>query len=231
MKAVDVLIKVIILVLLVIGIIKLTHIETKSENFFEYNGSKINLQKVYKITPRVEYIITFKEDSKKDIFRKYSTALNEKEIQNIGSFLALAKESKYYSVAVSAFMMFDNRKVELFRSSDYLKLAHEYEVNEYLLEVLNSYGLDSFQFTNLEKLKGKVYTDRENFLEEVVAYGKLKREGWIETNIPRLGLGANAILFMEDVSSEREEKPLTQDEIDSILTHLGEAYSVYKGLE
>jgi len=231
MKFLDILSKVATFLILVIIIIVMLDLQDKPSMFYEYKDSKINLTQVKKIEPRVDYIITLKEDKSRDIFRKYSTPLNEKEIKNIEAILSLAQKSEYYNVEIIAYMMLDAQKVDLYHSNRYVKRVSNYSVNENLLDTLSNYGLDDFQYSNLEKLKGVVYEDSIKFLDDVVAYAKLKKSGWSEDNIPTLGLGTDGIKFMKNIPQEVADNNLSNDDIKGIVGSLNNAYSMYTDIK
>ncbi len=205
----------------------LIEIDKKSTTFYELEKSKINLKNVKKIVSKVDYIITYREDKNSNIFRKYSTLLNDKEIKNIEQFLNLAKQSEFYNIEVIAYMMFDNEKVKLYHSKNYLKVASKYRVSEHLLENLSLNGIDKLQYKNLQKLQDKVYDDKEEFLEIVTDYGKLNKVGWCQKNVPALGLGKNGIKFMSFVKKDSKELLLEEDDITEIKENLTKAYLEY----
>ena len=233
MKPLDILTKVstlIIAALMLFGVYTLMKIDKKATNFYEVDNKKINIKQVKEIVPKVDYIITYKEDKNVDIFRKYSTSLNPKEIQNIKQFLELAMASEFYNVEVASYMKFDKRTVELFHSEHYLKKVTNYSVNDELLSTLNSYGIDDFQYKNLEKLKNKVYEDRDTFLNEVTSYAKLRKDAWIERTITTIGLGDNGIKFMKNIDAKTQEQNLTQEGIEIIIDGLQDSYAQYVGI-
>jgi len=234
MKILDLLSKVailIILVLLGVGVYRLTTIDKKGSSFYEYKNTKINLKQVRRITPRVDYIITYKEDNNINIFRTYSTSLNDKEIHSIEKFLHLAQKSEFYNVEVIAYMMFDKEKIELYHSHRYLKYAKEYSVNDELLGKLSADGLDEYQYKSLEQLKDKVYDDANKFFDDVISYARLKRSPWSKKNIPQLGLGANGNKFMSKLSKDAKENELHEEDIQNIVKNLHTSYEHYLGLQ
>jgi len=222
---------VLILVFVIAGVGELVQMNQKAITFYEYQDKKINLKLVKHIVPKVDYIITYKEDKNVDIFRKYSTTLNEQEIKNIQNFLELAQKSAFYHVEIIAYMKFDDTKIELFHSKQYLKKATEYSVNDSMLSILSSYGIDDFQYNNLAKIKDKIYEDSTAFYEDVVAYAKLKKDTWSEQNIPLLGLGDNGIKFMYNIDKEAEDLMLTQEEISLTSQALKDAYLEYERIK
>ena len=218
-------------VLLLIAVNLLSSINKQKSDFYEYEGKKINLSMVKHVIPRVDYVITYKEDKEEDIFRKYSTSLNEKEMKNIESFLKLAKESKFYSVEIVAYMMFDSEKIKLYHSPHYLKEASEYVVGNDFLNTLKLHGLDSFQYENLAKIKDIIYKDKEKFLEDVLAYAKLKDSEWMRQNIEELARDTKANVFMKNINNGAENKELNADDVETITDSLQEAYSKYLGIK
>lgn len=234
MKYIDMLGKistVLIMLLLAVVAYTLVQIDKKSTNFYEYQDKKINIKQVKQIVPRVDYIITFKEDKNVDIFHRYSTILTKHEIANIKKFLELAQKSAYYNVEIVAYMKFDKTNIELFHSKEYLKKPAQYSVDANMLAVLKSYGIDDFQYKNLEKLKEKIYKDSQVFFDEVMAYAKLKKNAWSEKNIPLLGLGDNGIKFMHNVDEEAEELTLNDENIETIVKSLEDAYAEYESMQ
>lgn len=233
MKILDLVSKIAILVILLvlsIGVNKLILIQ-KEAKFYEYNDSKINITQVKKVIPKMDYIITFKENNNIDVFRKYSKSLNEDEIARVKKLLSLAKKSEFYNVEIIAYMMLDDEKVVLYHSGHYLKHPTTYSVNEDLLSKLSAYGLDDFQYENLSKIKDVVYEDVNKFFDDVVDYAKIRRSNWSKENIPQLGLGANANKFMSRVDKKAEENPLGDEDIEPIIEELNSAYSHYLGIE
>jgi len=234
MKFLDILSKlslIMIFILLLIGLNKIGKTEKSEGRFYEYKDSKINLQTVRKIVPRVDYIITYKGDVYDDIFKKHSLSLNEKEIQNIDTLLRKVLTSEYYSVEIAAYMLLDNEKVELYHSERYLKFASEYKVSDGMLEKLYAYGLDDLQAKNLSKIKDKVYENPKDFFEDVVSYAKLNVSAWSRENIPKFGLDSSANKFMNGLSVDATEHNLTVESVESIKKSLLEAYNVYDGIK
>ncbi len=234
MKPQDIIYKVLVLFMLAVLSVGAFKLDDKSEsktNFYEYQNSKINLLQVKHITPRVSYYATLAEDNTEDINRKFSTILHKEEIRNIKEFLRLAKNSEFYNIEIVAYMMLDEIEVELYKSDRYFKYAGQYSVNDYLLETLDNYGIDEFQYKNLLALKGKIYTNRDKFVDDVVMYAKLKKGSWTDTNIPELGLGENGIKFMNGVSNEITENHLSDEDINNIISSLEKALNVYEGIK
>ena len=234
MKTLDVVSKlsvIVIVFLLATGVNRLLSIDKKVKNFYTYKNIKINLNQVKSLRLRVDYIITYKEDDSKDIFHKYSTALNEQEIKNINTFLEEAKKSEYYSVEITTYMLFDTQKIELFHSPRYLKLPNKYSVNTNLLRELQSYGIDDFQYQNLLKLKDKIYTDRVKFYEDVISFAKLKDSSWAKKYIINLGVDANTALFMAHIESKDSENLMSEDALKNSVSELMGAYEVYEAIE
>ena len=220
MKFLDIISKLstlLILVILIVGVTKLINIDKNESKFYEYNNMKINLAQVKVIQARVDYIITYKEDDNIDIFRKYSTPLNTKEIENIKGFLSLANKSEFYNVEIETYMLFDKKRVELYQSPRFLKHASTYSVNENLLSKLSSYGLDGMQYNNLAKIKDVVYDDVNKFFDDVISYAKMKNSNWSQEHIPKLGLGSNANKFMRKIDMSVEEKSLADEDINTVI--------------
>ena len=231
MKLQEVIYKILVLFMLVVlsvGVFSLIDREESKTNFYEYENSKINLLQVKRIIPRVSYYATLAEDKAEDINRKFSTIFHKKEIQNIKEFLTLAKNSEFYNIEIVAYMMLDDTEVELYKSDRFFKYAGQYSVNNYLLETLDHYGIDEFQYKNLSAIKGKIYTDKKKFVDDVVIYAKLKKGSWTEENIPKLGLGKNGIKFMDEVSQELKENHLKEEDINNIILNLEKALNIYK---
>ncbi|QSZ42881.1 hypothetical protein GJV85_12435 [Sulfurimonas aquatica] len=234
MRILDSLVKVTIVSILIVLIFiayEVNIINEKSSNFYEYQNSKINIKQVKNILPRVEYVITIEQDEEKDMFRKYSTTLNEEEIEKIKKFLQLAKKSEFYTVQIFTYMIFDKRRVELYHSDNYLKKASSYTLSENLLKHLVEHGIDEFQYKNLTKIKGVVYTQREKFLADVASYGKLRRDQWFENNIAMMAVKDNAARFMSQINLQHKEKLLNDEEIEKIVKMIEESYEEYKGIK
>ncbi|MEN8304417.1 MAG: hypothetical protein ABFQ64_10125 [Campylobacterota bacterium] len=234
MKLQDIIYKVLVLFMLVVltvGVVKLNDSSESKRNFYEYKNSKINLLHVKRILPRVSYYATLAEDKSEDINRKFSTKFHKEEIENIEEFLTLAKNSEFYNIEIVAYMMLDDMDVELYKSDKFFKYAGQYSVNDYLLETLDNYGIDEFQYKNLSALKGKIYTDKDKFVNDVVMYAKLKKGSWTDENIPKLGLGKNGVKFMDGVSQEIKENHLRDEDIKNIIVNLEKALSVYEEIE
>ncbi len=219
------------LIVLSVGVFKLVDESSSRTNFYEYKNSKINLLQVKRITPRVSYYATLAEDKSEDINRKFSTIFHKKEIQNIKEFLEVAKSSEFYNIEIVAYMMFDKKEIQLYKSDKFFKYAGQYSVNNNLLETLNNYGIDEFQYKNLLALKGKIYTDKDKFVNDVVMYAKLKKGSWTDENIPKLGLGKNGVKFMNGVNQEIQEKHLADEDIKNIILNLEKALSVYEEIK
>jgi len=219
------------LIVLSVGVFKLADDSSSRTNFYEYKNSKINLLQVKRITPRVSYYATLAEDKSEDINRKFSTIFHKKEIQNIKEFLEVAKSSEFYNIEIVAYMIFDKKEIQLYKSDKFFKYAGQYSVNNNLLETLNNYGIDEFQYKNLLALKGKIYTDKDKFVNDVVMYAKLKKGSWTDENIPKLGLGKNGVKFMNGVNQEIQEKHLADEDIKNIIVNLEKALSVYEEIK
>jgi|GEM_PF-5399836 len=234
MKLQEIIYKVLVLFmlsLLSIGLFKLIDKRENKTNFYEYKNSKINLLQVKRIVPRVSYYATLAEDNTEDINRKFSTVFNKKEIDNIKEFLTLAKNSEFYNIEIVTYMMFDDQEIELYKSERYFKYAGQYSVNNYLLETLDNYGIDEFQYKNLSALKGTVYTDKEKFINDVVMYAKIKKGSWTDENIPKLGLGKNGIKFMDGISQGIKENHLQDEDISNIISNLEKAFNIYEEIK
>jgi hypothetical protein len=180
---------------------------------------------------KVDYIITYKEDSEKDIFSKYTTSLDENEIQNIHTFLENVSQSDYYNVEIVSYMLFDEKRLELFHSPRYLKLPSSYKVNKELLSTLQEYGVDDFQYKNLLKIEDKIYTDRTSFYKDVISFAKLKESQWLRNNIIRLGVDSKTAEFLENVDFKESEKLIGEKEIKESMSHLLDAYKSYEAIE
>lgn len=229
-KFFKVLVLVILIILLFISYKVFGAVDSKS-SFYEYRGVKVNLAQVHKIEPRVSYYATLSSDSYEQINKQYSTKLDMNEIQNIKNFLTMAPQSDFYNIEISAYMMFDDEKIELYHSQQYIKLSKEYSVNEYLLETLQAYGIDDFQYKNLLKIKDKKYKSRDKFIDDVILYAKLRRGAWSEKEIPRLGLSKKGDKFMQALPEDLEEKLLQEKDIKAIVVGLTRAYSEYLGIQ
>ncbi len=221
-----------VLLLLIVVIVgfaafHLNEINQKSTKFYEYEKGKINLLQISKIIPRVEYYATLSQDNKIDINTKYSTSLNRNEIINIETFLATAKESEFYNIEITTYIMFDDQRVNIYKSPRYIKLPSSYRVNDYMLDILKMYGVDEFQYSALAKLKDKIFEDRDKFLTTVVSVAKLNRSDWVINNVPILGLGEKAAKFSTEMETDIEENQLDSDTISSIMKELDNSYNVY----
>lgn len=234
MKLQEIVYKVLVLFMLVVlsvGVFKLVEKVKGDSSFYEYKNSKINLSLVKQITPRVKYYATLAEDKTEDINKKFSTIFHKKEIVNIKEFLSLAKDSEFYNIEIIAYMMLDDKEVELYKSDKFFKYAGQYSVNDYLLVTLHNYGIDEFQYKNLSALKGKIYTDKNKFVDDVVKYAKLKKGSWTDENIPKLGLGKNSTKFMNGVSKEIKEKHIQDEDIENIIINLEKALNIYEEIK
>ncbi|WP_457746380.1 hypothetical protein [Sulfurimonas sp.] len=234
MKQIDLLAKISSLITAVVVLLlffKLDNIDKRGGNFYEYENKKINLLHVKEISAGIDYIITSKEDEYMELFSKHTLPLTANSITTILQRLEKVKKSEYYSAELVAYMMFDGDKVELFHSQRYLKRVEKYRVNEYLLKVLKSHGIDDFQYKNIKMLQTKVFTDKEKFLDEVVSVGKLKKEGWCQENIPILGLSENGIRFMNSIDLEDKNKNLSEEDIETIESRLNKALSTYENIQ
>jgi len=221
-----------ILLLLIVIIVgyasyNLEKINQKSTKFYEYEKGKINLLRISKINPRVEYYATLSQDNTIDINRKYATSLNNNEIKNIKTFLATAKDSEFYNIEIKTYIMFDKQRVNIYKSSRYIKLPSSYKVNDYMLDIFKVYGIDEFQYAELAKLKDKIFEDRDNFIDTVVRTAKLNRTEWVVQNIPVLGLGEKAAKFSVEIDNTTKENLLSSDTIDTIINELKKSYNVY----
>jgi len=230
MKQIDLLAKVSSVIVAIVVIALFFKLENQRGNFYQYDDRKINLLQIKEIRGGIDYIITHKGDEYIELFQKHRLSLDEKNIHKVVSRLKEVYKSEYYSAELVAYMIFDDEKIELFHSKRYLKKVENYSVNEYLLKVLKSHGIDEYQYRNIETLKGKVFNDREKFLEEVTTVGKLKKDGWCEKNIPVLGLNENGIRFMNSIDIEDKERLLTEKEIEKIEDALFEALDKYESI-
>jgi hypothetical protein len=234
MKTLDIVSKlsiVVIVFLLAIGVNKLLSLDKKATNFYTYKNIKINLQQVKSVKIRVEYIITDKEDDTKNIFKKYTTSLNENEINNIDTLLKEAQKSEYYNIEIATYMLFDTQKIELFHSPRYLKLPTHYSVNKNFLRELQSYGIDDFQYKNLLTLKDKIYTDRGKFYEDVINLAKLKDSPWARKHIINLGVDTSSVLFMQNIEAEDTENLMSVAALKATIVKLAASYKVYEAIE
>lgn len=227
MKVQEIIYKILVLFMLVVLTVGVYNLNQKT-NFYEYKNSKINLLQIKKINSRVSYYATLAEDKTEDINKKFSTTFNRNEIENIQSFLSVAKNSKFYNIEIVVFMMLDDIRVQLYKSDKFIKYAGHYSVNDYLLETLENYGIDDFQYNNLLTLKDKVYTDKDKFVDDVVSYAKLKKGSWSQENIPKLGLGKKGIKFMNSAANEIQEKHITDEDIEKIIINLEQALKTYE---
>ena len=209
----------------------LIDINKKSTKFYEYEKGKINLLQVSKINPRVEYYATLSQDENLDINRKYSTTLNLDEISNIETFLATTKDSEFYNIEINTYMMFDNQRVNIYKSPRYVQLPSHYQVNDYMLSVLKVYGIDEFQYEGLMKLKEKIFEGREKFIDSVISVAKLNRSEWVLKNIPILGLGEKSAEFLTELDSDVKERFLSDSEIKIISEKLHGSYSSYMDIK
>jgi len=221
---------VVCLILLFIAVDKLSIIAVKESPFYEYNGNKINLNMVKTVRPRIDYIITYQEDDYSDLFHKYSTVLDENEINNIKKFLELAQKSEFYSVKINAYMMLDKEKIVLYNSEDFLKSPSKFVVDDYFLNTLRKEGLDEFQYKNLLKIKSIIYDDSKKFFEDVISYAKLKDSIWMRDHIASLGRSSKANKFMSHIPKELKTKELKSIDIEDVVHSLKNAYSQYIGI-
>jgi len=192
-------------------------LENKS-NFYEYNNTKINLLQVKKISIRVVY-----SDSNKH----YNAALSEEEIVNIEKFLLQTSKKKFYNIQLSISFNFDNQVIQLYQSPRYLKLPKTYTINPYMLETLQTYGLDAFQYKSLQKLQDKMYKDKKKFVDDVITFARLKRNEWSENHIPLLGLGQDAHKFMQNIQENQKEHTMKVEDINIIILELHKARNKY----
>lgn len=211
------------------GVFCLNEINKKVSNFYEYKNEKINLTQVKQIRPRVDYMITLSQDKNEDMHRVYSTSLNEKEIQKIQKFIEMSKESAYYDIKIDAYMMFDNKKIELYESKRYIKLPSKYTITQHMLDVLRSYGLDEYQYKNLFKYKSKEFNDKDDFVDFVIDRAKIKRSDWLVSKIISLGIGFKEKVFMSKMRIDAKDL-LLEDE-DEVTESLRSAYDKYLGIK
>lgn len=192
-------------------------LENKS-NFYEHNNTKINLLQVKKISTRVVY-----SDSNKH----YNAALSEEEIMNIEKFLLQTSKKKFYNIQLSISFNFDNQVIQLYQSPRYLKLPKTYTINPYMLETLQTYGLDAFQYKSLQKLQDKMYKNKKKFVDDVITFARLKRNAWSENLIPLLGLGKDAHRFMQSIQENEKEHTMEVEDINIIILELHKARNKY----
>ena len=204
-------------------------IEEKSclSHFYDNGTEKINLLQVRSIQPRVDYTITLSDDPLDDMGKSYSTVMNTDEIQKITGFIKKAKESRFYRIKIDAYMMFDDKRIGLYSSKEYIKKPDTYRVSRYMLDVLQGYGLDSYQLANLEKLKDESYTNKTAFLNKVLQYGELSKNSWTEENIPLLGLGNKGIEFMRNIDANQSESLIRESDIEEIKASLEASLNRY----
>jgi len=221
-----------LLLLVIIAIVlfianTLDGINKNTKKFYAYDKGKINLQQVKKIHPRVEYYATLSQDKNLDLYKKYSTHFDIDEIDNINSFLATTHNSKFYNIEITAFLLFDNERVNIYRSKRYLKLPSNYTVSDYMLNILKMYGVDDYQYAQLEKLKGQLLASKKEFTAKIVSVAKLNNNDWVVKNVPILGLGEKAAKFLKEIDQEAQENLLSDDEIKTLIEDLKSAYSKY----
>jgi len=220
-----------ILIIIVFSLWKISDIFIGKKTFYEYRGTKINLLQVHKIEPKISYRISSPDDNFENINKQYNVQFNTNEINKIVKLLKVISSKSYYNIEIIAYMIFDKRQIELYRSKHYIKYPQYYSVNEYLLETLRAYGIDDFQYNSLLKIKGIKYKSRNKFIEEVVSYGKLKRGRWSDTEIPRLGLNRKGDRFVQTLEDNLQENILTQKDRTSIIEGLEDAYKAYLGIQ
>ncbi len=220
-----------ILVVLVVGLFFLKSINQKSTNFYEYEKSKINLTNVKYIQERVDYIATLSQDEERELHRKYSTHLNEEEIEKIEKILDLSKTSDFYDIQINAYMLFDNEKVAQFQSKRFTKLPSHYKVTPYMVNKLQGYGLDDYQHQNLTKLQEQLFTNRAEFVNTVIDRTKLRRSDWLVTNITLLGVGQKESQFLKNIDGNATDVLLEESDIKEIVNALKNAHSTYAGIK
>ena len=59
-------------------------------------------------------------------------------------------------------------------------------------------------------------------------YAKLKKGSWTQENIPKLGLGKNAIKFINGVPEKLKENRLQDEDIEVIIVNLNKALKHYE---
>lgn len=220
-----------ILVALIFGLFCLKGINEKLLNFYEYENKKINLAGVKLIQPRVDYVVTLSKDKSEDMNRKYSTKFDLQEVAKLEEFLLLCQESDFYDIKISAYMLFDNEKINLFESKRYVKLPAHYKVNSHMLSTLQTYGIDEYQYQSLVKLTDQVFKSKEEFVNTIIDRAKLKRSDWLTTNIAMLGVGQKEGDFLKNIDSATTEFLITDDDIEEILGALKGAYDNYLGIK
>jgi hypothetical protein len=220
-----------ILVTLVLGLFCIKGINAKLSNFYEYENKKINLSSVKNIQVRVDYIASLSQDKSEDIHRKYSTHFTMQEVEKIEKILELSKESDFYDIQISTYMMFDNEKINLFQSKRYIKLPTHFKVNPFLLSTLKTYGIDDYQYQNLSKLQEQVFNNKDEFVNTIIERAKLRRSDWLVANLELLGAGEKESEFLKNMESNATQLLLDDDEIDTIITSLKSAYDNYIGIK
>lgn len=220
-----------ILVALIIGLFRLSDIDEKLTNFYQYDNKKINLAAVKYIQPRVDYVATLSQDKDEDFNRKYSTHFDMNEISKIEKFLTLSKESDFYDIQINAYMIFDNEKINLFQSKRFVKLPSKYKVTPYMIGKLNGYGLDEYQHQNLTKLQEQVFSKKDEFVNTVIDRAKLRKSDWLVTNIALLGVGQKESNFLKNIENDTPETLLEKNDVKEIISSLKAAHDNYLGIK
>ncbi|MCX6075387.1 MAG: hypothetical protein NTW78_00700 [Campylobacterales bacterium] len=220
-----------ILIALIIGLFRLSGIDEKLTNFYQYDNKKINLTAVKFIQPRVDYVATLSQDKDEDFNRKYSTHFDLNEISKIEKFLKLSKQSDFYDIQINAYMMFDNEKINLFQSKRFVKLPSKYKVTPYLIGKLNGYGLDEHQHQNLTKLQEQVFSKKDEFVNTVIERAKLRKSDWLVTNIALMGVGQKESNFLKNIENDTPETLLEKNDIKEIISSLKAVHDNYLGIK
>lgn len=200
-------------------------------SFYEHNNQKINLLQVKNISSRVSYYATLPSDAYSDINKQYNTTLSETEITNIEKILILATKSEFYNIQLTVYLNLDDASIQLYKSPKYLKFPKKYSITPHMLDTLKTYGIDDFQYKSLQKLQNKTYVDKNKFVDDVITYGRLKRNSWSENNIPLFGLGKNAQRFMQTLQENEKENIIKKEDIKNIITELHTARNKYLGIK
>ena len=219
------------LIALIVGVFNLVEINEKSTKYYQYENGKINTFQVKTIRPRVEYFATLSQDEEIKVNKKYSTSLNEGELENLRAILSAVKDSDYYRVEIVSFLAFDEEKANVYKSQRYLKNPSLYSVTKRMLDTLRTHGIDDYQYEKLSKMQGESFSDKKEFVDKVIAVGKLKRNDWVERNVPTLGLSAKAARFVNSLDIERRDNLLEDDDVEKIMDELNGVYDAYLGIK
>jgi len=220
-----------ILIALVVGLFRLSGIDEKLTNFYQFDNKKINLATVKYVQSRVDYVATLSQDKDEDFNRKYSTHFNLDEISKIEKFLELSKKSDFYDIQINAYMMFDNEKINLFQSKRFVKLPSNYKVTPYMIGKLNAYGLDEHQNQNPTKLQEQVFSKKDEFVNTVIDRAKLRKSDWLVANIAMMGVGQKEGNFLKNIENDTPEILLEKSDIKEIINSLKAAHDNYLGIK